>query len=132
MTRVFVSGGRDYQDRGRVFQEIDRLDDALGVSLVIHGACMKKGSIELQGADRWAQEWALEHERPYIGFPAQWTKHGRPAGPRRNGEMIRRMKPEFGIVFPGGIGTADMTKQARASGIEVWEIQSNRPLDQSP
>lgn len=122
MTRVFVSGGRAYQDRGRVFQEMDRLDDAIGISLVIHGACLKRGTIELQGADRWAEEWAKSRERAYIGMPAEWTKFGRPAGPRRNGRLIREMTPEFGLLFPGGTGTADMAKQARASGIEVWEI----------
>jgi hypothetical protein len=58
------------------------------VTLLVHGACcMKKGTIELCGADRWAEEWARERQVPYLGMPARWTADGNGADPWRNGRM---------------------------------------------
>jgi ABC-type branched-subunit amino acid transport system substrate-binding protein len=37
--------------------------------------------------------------------------------------MIREGKPDAVVAFPGGRGTADMVRQARAAGIEVREVQ---------
>jgi len=45
---------------------------------------MKKGTIELCGADRWAEEWARERQVLYLGMPARWTAEGNGAGLRRN------------------------------------------------
>jgi predicted Rossmann-fold nucleotide-binding protein len=31
------------------------------------------------------------------------------------------MKPDGVVAFPGGDGTADMVRRARAAGVKVWE-----------
>jgi hypothetical protein len=36
--------------------------------------------------------------------------------------MIAEARPDLVVAFPGGAGTADMVKQARAARIEVIEI----------
>ena len=117
--RVLVCGGRDYQDRRRVFQFLDQLHAQVQISLVIHGACRRKGSDELCGTDRWAQEWAQAREIAYLGVPAKWSTYGNSAGYRRNGEMLRRAKPERVVASQGGRGTADMIQQAENAGILV-------------
>jgi len=48
--------------------------------------------------------------------------HGRAAGPVRNAQMLAEGKPDFVVAFPGGRGTADMCKQARARGVKVVEV----------
>lgn len=119
--RLLVCGGREYTDRARTFAEMDRIHGAVGIDLVVHGACRKKG--ELAGADRWAQEWAQENEIAYLGIPAKWNTHGRPAGPIRNADMLRRAKPDYALAMPGGTGTADMIGRCAAAGIETTVIE---------
>jgi len=58
---------------------------------------------------------------------AKWSKHGRAAGPIRNQEMIDECKPDLVVAFPGGRGTADMVRRAKAAGIRVIEVQHNPP-----
>ena len=48
---------------------------------------------------------------------------GLSAGPARNQRMLDEGKPDAGIAFPGGPGTADMTRRLKEAGIPVWEIK---------
>lgn len=125
--RVLVCGGRDYQDRNAVWRELDRVADVseadlLGKPLVIiHGACRT-------GADQLADEWAVTNYKQIDEFPAHWNRDGKAAGPIRNQRMIDEGKPDIVIAFPGGRGTADMVRRAKAAGIKV-EFPAGRALD---
>lgn len=88
----------------------------LGAHTIIHGAA--------RGADAVAARWAERHNVPAMAFPANWKKHGKAAGPRRNAKMIAEGRPDVVIAFPGGRGTADCVRQARAAGIEVVEVKA--------
>lgn len=126
--RVLVCGGRDYADRDAVFRALDGLtgeitdETPLGTIdlVVIHGACPT-------GADLWADEWAIINWSRFEEYPADWPKHGRAAGPIRNQRMIDEGRPDLVLAFPGGRGTADMVRRARAAGIEVREIAALAP-----
>jgi hypothetical protein len=72
-----------------------------------------------QGADQLAYEWASAHGVPRQAFPARWTTYRRAAGPIRNGQMLAEGEPRWVIAFPGGRGTADMIRRARAAGYIV-------------
>lgn len=112
MTFVGVCGGRNLTDSRFVRDVLNdhvRLDD-----VVVHGDC--EG-----GADRLANAWAIEHGRHVVRVPAQWKQRGRGAGPQRNA-VIAALPLRLLIAFPGGSGTADMVKQARASGVDVLEV----------
>jgi hypothetical protein len=37
--------------------------------------------------------------------------------------MLDEWQPDGVIAFPGGRGTADMTRRAKESGLKVWEIR---------
>lgn len=126
MIRVLVCGGRDYQDRRRTFAELALINEQIGIDCIVHGACKEKGSWELRGADRWAQEWAQTNGIPYIGHPARWGNHGRAGGPIRNGEMLRKWLPDYVLAMPGGAGTADMVRQAEAAGVEVVRVAAQQ------
>lgn len=112
--RVLVCGGRDYLDRHAVFVSLDRLMAKRQVTTLIHGAA--------PGADSLAAEWAKLRGIEEIACPAEWKTHGRRAGPLRNAHMLT-LNPEGLVAFPGGIGTADMVRQAEKAGLSVW-----RPL----
>src|SRR5690606_30354012 len=56
-----------------------------------------------------------------VAYPADWRRHGRAAGPIRNQEMADA-GADLCIAFPGGRGTADMVRRARAAGIPVRSV----------
>jgi hypothetical protein len=70
--------------------------------------------------------WAIEAGIPVKPYPADWRLHGRAAGPIRNTLMLVEGRPDLVVAFPGGQGTADMTKKALRAGVKVW-----RPADEA-
>jgi predicted Rossmann-fold nucleotide-binding protein len=112
--RVVVCGGRDYADRDRLFRELDRLLRRLKDPIICTGAA--------KGADALAEQWAYSRMHTVKRFHADWDKYGKSAGPRRNEQMIdfaAERRPAFCVAFPGGPGTADCVRQARAAGLIV-------------
>jgi hypothetical protein len=113
---VWVAGGRSYDDRECVFAALDDL----AIRLVLHGACRdRKG--QLMGADRWAEEWAISREVPYVGIPAMWGLYGKAAGPHRNGILSMNDVDRL-VVFPGGAGTQDAIRRAESHCIPVFRV----------
>lgn len=113
--RLLVCGGRNYDDRVRVFRELDALEINEGVDLVIHGGAT--------GADALASEWAISRCIPERWFAAEWKRFGRPAGPMRNQRMLDEGKPHLVLAFPGGPGTADMVNRAIIAGVEIRRVE---------
>lgn len=82
---------------------------------IIHG--------DAPGVDHLADTWAVVNWVQIKRFPAKWDQYGRGAGPLRNQQMLDEGKPDLVIAFPGGKGTANMTKLAREAGVKVIEIE---------
>lgn len=114
MTRVLVYGGRDFWDRAFVERTLSDLAKTEAIDVVIEG--------DAPNVDRFAGFWARQRDIPNLKFPAEWGRLGRAAGPIRNQRMIDEGKPDLGVAFPGGRGTADMTRRLKAAGIKVMEI----------
>ena len=119
MTRVLVCGGRKYglgndKEKLHVSQVLSALHDTRFISTVIEGGA--------EGADACAKIWADQASVPSQTYNADWKSHGRSAGPRRNQWMLDEGKPDLVVAFPGGSGTADMVRRAKAAGLEVIEI----------
>jgi hypothetical protein len=117
---IIVTGGRDYQERARVFAALDLAHGKKRITLLVHGACIDRKTGELRGADRWADEWARERGVKVEPHPADWATWGDKAGPMRNHQMAYAGAHGC-IAFPGGRGTAQMIRQARYYGIPVWQ-----------
>jgi hypothetical protein len=113
--RVLVCGGRDFTDRSLVWRKLDEFSYGKDITLIQGGAT---------GADRFAYEWGAfrRHCIELITERANWGAHGKAAGPIRNQKMIDEHKPDLVLAFPGGRGTADMVRRAKAAGIEVVEV----------
>lgn len=136
MTRVLVCGGRKFgivcpdtppdrieAERSRAEAERRILAVALspylhdlGTHTIIHGAA--------PGADSVAARWAERHGVPTLPFPADWKRHGKAAGPKRNARMIAEGRPDIVIAFAGGRGTRDCVDRSRAAGIDVVEVKA--------
>ena len=113
--RVLVCGGRDFDDQDTVWAALD-CHAQPGRDVVIQGGA--------SGADRLARTWCLDTATPCENYPADWKAHGRAAGPIRNQQMIDEGRPTKVIAFPGGRGTSDMVRRARAAGIPVFEFSA--------
>lgn len=118
--RVLVCGGRHYQNKAMVRQQIDMLLRSLnfrGMTLtIIHGACPT-------GADALADEYARELGLEVLRFPADWNRYGKRAGYLRNQRMLDEAHPDMVLAFPGKRGTTMMKQLARRAGVMVVEVE---------
>lgn len=134
--RIIVTGGRDYVDHltiGRAFARVAADAFPNRITLVHGGA---SGADALAERDATARGWAIDP------VPADWegpcgpecrpghrrtradgTEFCPAAGPRRNQVMVDK-GADLVIAFPGGSGTADCVRRARAAGIPVREVES--------
>lgn len=106
---VLVTGGRFHADPELVFMYLDTLLEDLGGAIrIVTGACPT-------GVDKYAEDWAKAREQPYMGFPAQWRKYDKRAGPIRNKEMFADSRPQWVVVFRGNRGTMNMKNIAKSA-----------------
>lgn len=114
--RVIVAGGRDFDDPVFVWEQMTRLHNKYGpFTEVVHGGA--------KGADGLAADWAVVHGIPVLAVHANWKKYGRAAGPIRNAKMLRDYPPGMVITFPGGRGTANLRKLAKAARYKVVSLE---------
>jgi len=111
--RVLVCGGRRFSDAQRLGAFLGGVERLYKITAIIHGGA--------SGADFLAGKYAEWRNIDTVVFPAEWDLRGKAAGPLRNQRMIDEGKPDLVIAFPGGRGTADMIRRAKAAGIEVRE-----------
>lgn len=106
MIRVLVCGGRYYCDED-VFNATMKHLHGKGkrITVIIQGECPNGG------ADKLAKQWAEAHGIKCLGFPADWKRFGKAAGPIRNQQMIEHGQPDMCVAFPGHAGTADMIRR---------------------
>ncbi len=116
--RVLVCGGRDFCDTALAYKALDRLHREHGFDVLIEG--------DARGADRIAGYWARRSGIDNLRFPADWSAHGKAAGPIRNQRMIDEGKPDLVVAFPGGRGTADMVSRAEKAGIPERSVLGGR------
>lgn len=113
--RLLVCGGRDFANVGAVESILAMIRESDGIECLIHGAAT--------GADELAREWAVRNEIPTEAYPADWAREGKAAGPLGNARMLAEAKPDFVVAFPGGRGTADMVRKAKAADVTVMQVE---------
>lgn len=113
---VVVCGDRNWKRTDIIERELRKLP---ADTLIIHGAA--------RGADTLgkfvAERIGLKVINDGKGFPADWKRYGKAAGPIRNQQMIDEGKPDLVLAFHENInesrGTKDMVARARGIGIKV-------------
>ena len=116
---ILVTGGRDYFDFDKVEKVLGQFipkDPNLKIVLV-HG--------DAAGLDTVAGFVAKQYGFEVKPEPADWDKYKKSAGPVRNKKMLDDYPIDIVIAFPGGSGTANMVKQARAAGFEPMMIEKD-------
>jgi hypothetical protein len=68
------------------------------------------------GVDTLAERWAEQHDIPVTGFPAEWSRYGKKAGPIRNKEMAGYAEGLVAVWDGRSRGTKDMVRQWASMG----------------
>ena len=87
--RVLICGGRDFHDVDLMYDVLKQFD----IEHVISG--------HASGADQMAEMWGDENRIPLSIYPADWSRHGKSAGPIRNQQTLDEGKPDLVVAFPG-------------------------------
>ena len=130
MTRILVTGSREWTDPAPVLAAIERVEArSTGPLVLVHGAARGLDLLAarlVRGRPRWTEE----------AHPADWATHGRAAGHRRNAEMVD-LGAALCLAFPlpGSRGTWDCVRRAVDAGVPtlvlragcwVYEVPSER------
>jgi hypothetical protein len=111
MTRVLVTGSRDWENRAVINQALfcfDHRDPTLVV-----GDCPT-------GGDAIALNFAEDHQWPIERFEANWDTYHKAAGPRRNKEMVNSGADVcLAFIKKGSKGAANCAMLAEKAGIQV-------------
>lgn len=124
--RVIVCGGRKFMDKAAVYRALDELAavSLTGLEIIEGGQRLRdmEGAV-IGGADWFAHCWAIDRGAVVRTYRAEWARFGARAGPIRNSDMLNKERPARVVALPGGKGTADMVKKARAAGVIVDEVK---------
>lgn len=117
MSRILICGSRDWNDFNSIKNYLQTLPKD---SIIIHGGC--------RGADSIAGYLAKQMGMEVQVYKADWTTHGKVAGPKRNQKMLDEGKPNCVVAFHNDIsnskGTLDMVTRAEKNGLDVFVIES--------
>jgi hypothetical protein len=107
--KTIIAGPRD-QSLGEEHYE---LLHRCGITEVVSGGA--------RGVDASGEMWALSNAIPMNLFPADWSKHGKAAGPIRNKEMAEYADQLVAFRGKNGMtrGTRNMVKIANFLGLKV-------------
>ena len=118
--RVIIAGSRDFDDFSLMTKKCDRILYNTNSVEIVSGTA--------RGADRLGEQYANLRGYPIKRFPADWNTHGKAAGHIRNTQMAEYA--DALIVFWNGEspGTKNMINTARALGLKVRVVKTNKPL----
>jgi hypothetical protein len=121
MKNVLICGDRDWYNVKRIREILKKLKDK-GYDTIIEGEARGADSIaRISGEDFGFK--IMRRDEKTRGFPAEWDKYKRAAGPIRNSEMLKVGKPELVIAFHNSIltskGTKNMINQAIRAKIKT-------------
>ena len=114
--RVLVCGDRNWKNVNIIERELRKLP---AHTMVIHGAARGADTLGKFVAERIGFKVINDGK----GFPADWKRYGKGAGPIRNQQMLDEGKPDMVLAFHENInnsrGTKDMVERARKAGLKV-------------
>ena len=110
---ILITGSRNWNDESTLLRALCQYTQTPENDItVIHGGA--------KGADTCAHKAAKALGLNVRVYPAQWSEHGKGAGPIRNQQMVDA-GADICLAFPLGksVGTWDCVRRAKAAGIPV-------------
>jgi hypothetical protein len=120
--KTIIAGMRDFHDYAVVCDAVD----AAGwkVSEVVSGCAT--------GVDTLGERWAADKDVPVKRFPADWKKHGRSAGPKRNRQMAEYGDALVAVWDGQSRGTRNMIEIATSLGLRVYVHMTHSSITRVP
>lgn len=106
---TIIAGSRDNVTQDDIDQAMTKID--WKVSKVISGTA--------RGADQFGENWALRQGIPVDRYPADWDKHGKSAGYKRNEKMATMAEALVAVWDGESRGTTHMINIAVERGLKV-------------
>lgn len=106
---IGVSGSRRYSDRAAITRALD--ERAVRLEGVVTG--------DASGADAIAREYAAAKGIPLVVHEADWDKHGKKAGPKRNALIVRDADLVLAFPLSDSKGTWDTVNKCRDRRVPV-------------
>jgi hypothetical protein len=116
--KTIIAGGRDVTDCLIVRAAIVASGFDTEITEVVSGGA--------RGVDAMGERWAREVGIPVRVFPADWDKHGKAAGPIRNGQMADYADALIAVWNGQSRGTSNMIEQAKAKGLRVFVFRTDK------
>lgn len=104
--KVIVAGGRDFFDYNFLKEKVDNILSSIKDEIEIVSGNAK-------GADELGERYAKERGYKIKRFPANWTQHGKAAGPLRNEEMAKYADACICFWDGSSRGTSNMIDNAK-------------------
>ena len=128
--KVIIAGSR-------LFNDYDKLRTVCNEALknqshveIISGRCssgtktfITDDGIAVFGADGLGEKYAKEKGYTVLPFPADWSKYGKSAGPRRNAEMAKNADALIAFWDGNSSGTKNMIDLANSAKLKVKVIK---------
>lgn len=114
--RVIVAGSRtmtNFEYMTELLNQLFRQEPFAGKDITIVSGRAK-------GADLLGEQYADDHQLTKILFPANWAKHGRKAGFRRNEDMLTIANAVIAFWDGQSHGTQHMIEIAKEAGLPTF------------
>lgn len=115
--KVIVAGSRsikDYEKVKKAIEEVDWLTKAKDIDKMFE---LVSGGAD--GVDKLGESYARENGIPIERFEAEWDKHGKRAGPLRNGKMAEYADALIAVWDGESTGTDSMINLALKNGLDT-------------
>lgn len=108
--RVIIAGGRDYNNYETLLDAVE--ESGFRIDVVVSGGAA--------GVDHLGEIYAAEMNLKLAVFNADWSTHGRAAGPIRNRKMSENADALIAIWDGKSRGTKNMIETATKKGLFVY------------
>jgi len=108
--RTIIAGGREVINQLLVDNAI--VASGFQITEVVSGGA--------PGVDTLGEQWAANNTIPVKRFPAEWSLHGKAAGPIRNRQMAEYAEALVAVWDGLSRGTKNMIDTARMVGLKVF------------
>lgn len=119
--KVIIAGSRTL----RSISLIEKAVKASGFQIteVVSGAA--------KGIDELGEKWAQDNGIPFKRFRADWTFHGKAAGPIRNKKMAEYAEGLIAIWDGRSPGTRNMIEEAKKNPLKIYIYRTDKPKTDS-
>lgn len=108
--KVIIAGKRDYVNYQTLCDAVQ--ESGFEITEIVSGGAT--------GVDALGERYAKENSIPLKRFPAEWNKHGKSAGPRRNKQMAEYGEALIALWNGNSAGTKNMIDNAKMKNLKIY------------